>query len=188
VLAPLPKAKKACPSCHQAILVRSSFDGFIDLLREADLDAWSEQDNLKRSDALEHRELEERQALKAAGFLASDSGWSVEVHGESHYQRVLERVAGGRSEHGADFQCVARLVREPTNRYDKNAVRVEVQGETVGYISRDDVEDILPMLEKLDGQGRPAWVRATIVGGWDDGKTRGSFGIELDDLPEEDEI
>lgn len=187
-LSPLPKAKKACPGCHATILVRSGSDGYIYLLREADVDAWTEDDNRKQGAALQLFETKEREALRNAGFLVSESGMTVEVHGESHYQRALERAAGGRSDHGAHFQCAARLIREPTNRYDPNAVRVEVQGQTVGYVSRDDVEEIQPMLQKLDAAGRPAWVRATIVGGWDDGQTRGSFGIEIDDLPDENEV
>jgi hypothetical protein len=39
VLDPLPKAKKACPSCGQPIYVRSAPDGLRHLLREADLPA-----------------------------------------------------------------------------------------------------------------------------------------------------
>lgn len=187
-LSPLPRAKKACPSCHQPIFVRGAADGFIDLIREPDLVAWDQEDLRRRADAYETHEAKVRTALKAAGFLVGEDGWSVEVVGESHYQRTLERLAGGRSEQGANLECVARLVREPTNRYDRNAVRIEIQGELVGYVSRDQAEDVQPLLQKLDRQGRPAWVRATINGGWEDADSRGSFGVVLDDLPDEDEV
>jgi Zn-finger nucleic acid-binding protein len=187
-LSTLPKGKKACPSCRAVILVRTGQDGFMYLIREPDLAIWTEWNDKARVADFEREEAEERAALKAAGFLVSQSGWSVQVVGESHYQSALEKIAGGRSEHGADKYCIARLVREPTNRYDANAVRVEVSGQTVGYVSRDDAEDVQELLQKLDGEGRPAWIRATIVGGWQREDSRGSFGIELDDLPDIDEL
>lgn len=80
---------------------------------------------------------------------------------------------------------LARYVEEEGGRYP---VRVEVQGETLGCISRDEAEDVQPLLQLLDAQGRPAWVKATVVGGWVREDSRGSFGIELDDLPDEDEL
>ncbi len=187
-LSPLPKAKKACPGCHAAIYVKSSSDGYIDLIKESDLEAWDVSDRQRRSAAFELFEAQERAALKAAGFLVGESGWSVEVTGESHYQHALERLAGGRNEQGAHLEVVALLAREPSNRWDKNAIRVEVQGETVGYIGRAECEGVQPLLRKLDAQGRPAWVRATINGGWVNTNSSGSFGIVLDDLPDEHDV
>jgi hypothetical protein len=187
-LMPPPKAKKACPGCHAAIYVKSSIDGYIDLIKDADRDAWEAADQQKRADAYERFQAQERAALRAAGFLVGESGWSVEVTGESHYQNALERIVGGLTEGGAHLRVVALLIREPTNRWDKNAIRVEVEGETVGYISRDECKDVQPLMRKLEAQGRPAWIRATINGGWVNENSRGSFGVVLDDLPEPDEI
>lgn len=187
-LTPLPKAKKACPSCHAAIYVKSSADGYIDLVKEANLESWDLADREKRSQAFDAFEAHERATLKAAGFLVGESGWSVEVVGESHYQHALERIVGGRTERGSNLEVAALLLREPTNRWDKNAIRVVIYGETVGYIGRDDCADVQPLIRKLESQGRQAWVRATINGGWINETSRGSFGVVLDDLPEDDEI
>ena len=42
-----------------------------------------------------------------------------------------------------------RLVREPTNRYDRNAIRVDnIRGEQVGHIPRDAAVYLSPMLDK----------------------------------------
>lgn len=63
-------------------------------------------------------------------------GGTVHVVGESHYQRALERLAGGRSDASARVDAVATLKREPDNRYDTNAVVVLIEDRQVGYLSR----------------------------------------------------
>ena len=60
---------------------------------------------------------------------------------------------------------------------------VVVDGATVGHISRDEAEDVAEMVARMDAQRLPAWVPATVVGGWRDSRGSGSFGIELDGLP-----
>jgi hypothetical protein len=39
------------------------------------------------------------------------------------------------------------LVREPDNAYDSNAVAVQVRGETVGYVDRDEATELAPLLD-----------------------------------------
>jgi hypothetical protein len=59
----------------------------------------------------------------------------VEVSGESYHRDQIARLFHGigRPEGGVTMQT-AWLVPEPTNPYDKNAVRVIVRGELVGYV------------------------------------------------------
>jgi hypothetical protein len=40
------------------------------------------------------------------------------------------------------FECFAALVLEPDNPYDSNAVRVEIDGRLVEYLSRADAEEL----------------------------------------------
>ena len=176
-----PKAKRACEACGRPILVRSGADGYVYLLSEPELPGFEATMSRYSSAQADADEAAEHSALVAAGFLVGED--YAEVVGESHYQRQLERVVGGRTEQGAHFRCVARLIREPTNVHDPNAVMVTVDGQTVGYINRDDAEDVAAMVERMDAQRSPAWVPATIVGGWRDSRGSGSFGIELDGLP-----
>lgn len=86
------------------------------------------------------------------------------VVGESHYQRALRGAARGRS-HEDGIPVQACLSREPRNRYDKNAVRVSVDGETVGYIARDLAPLMRQRLEWVESQGLVATCHARIVGG-----------------------
>jgi len=64
-----------------------------------------------------------------------DSGkilFPAAVHGESFYQANIRRVAA--------VGKAVNLVPEPANPYDRNAVRVDVDGLTIGYIPRDQAE------------------------------------------------
>ncbi|NMH91855.1 DUF4236 domain-containing protein [Pseudonocardia bannensis] len=77
-------------------------------------------------------------------FVPVSSDGRLQVVGESHYQPALARAARGRTaeyEVASHIPAQAVLVPEPSNPYDRHAVRVDVLGDgdpaTVGYISRD---------------------------------------------------
>lgn len=103
------------------------------------------------------------------------------IVGESHYQQQLEAVCGGRTEDGVDYRCSALLVLDDANRYDPNAVRVEIDGQHVGHLSRDDAQAYREYLD-LHANGPTVGVcRAKVTGGWDRGPDdRGHFGVKLD--------
>jgi hypothetical protein len=79
-----------------------------------------------------------------------DECMKVKVVGESHYQDALIRVSRcpPSGEHG--YECAAALVLEPDNPYDKFAVRVEVSGELVGYLSSGTAKRLGKRLRSLD--------------------------------------
>jgi hypothetical protein len=75
----------------------------------------------------------------------------------------------------------AELVREPRNRYDRNAVRVDVAGEVVGYLPRTDAPTYHQLVDTLWEQRLAATCWARLTGGWDRGPyDRGSIGLILD--------
>ncbi|GMU77509.1 MAG: hypothetical protein AMXMBFR46_03090 [Acidimicrobiia bacterium] len=101
----------------------------------------------------------------------------VEVVGESHRQDALERIAGPRGPDGKEHIVGVTLRCEPTNEFDRNAIRVEAVGQLVGYVARDTAAKLSgPMIGRCGGalEGR-----GMIVGGWDDGVSRGHFGIRV---------
>lgn len=63
--------------------------------------------------------------------------YDIAIMGVSRYRSSLEKICGGRSREQGDKQVEAVLVLEDTNPHDNNAVRVDVQGNTVGYLSSD---------------------------------------------------
>ena len=115
----------------------------------------------------------------------------------SAYQGSLEALAGGRTIDGAkNRDHTALLLPEPSNPYDKNAVRIVVvttKGDAaqIGYLSRDDALAYRPIIDRLARDGKVAACLASISGGWDRGSgDRGSFGVRLaigrpDDLAKE---
>ncbi len=116
----------------------------------------------------------------AAKSLAGDGRYRVEVVGESYYQEALEVICGGRTEDGADHNCIATLVPEPDNPRDRNAIRVDIDGRTVGYLPRFDA---IGYRDGLMLAGIPLGAlhcRAVVRGGWDRRGERGHFGVMLD--------
>jgi hypothetical protein len=77
----------------------------------------------------------ERPAAKPAARGHGD--YSQEVVGEASYQVALQRL---RSAKGRPFHR-ARLVPEDDNPYDESAVRVDIAGQVVGYLSRPQARE-----------------------------------------------
>ncbi len=105
----------------------------------------------------------------------------VDVVGESHHQDELLAVTGGRRRYGGvNVGVVAELVPEPDNRFDQDAIAVEIDDRVVGYVRRKDVEWLRPLVDdSLDMHGL-ATCEATIRGGWDRGRDEvGWFGVTL---------
>ncbi|MFX7269128.1 hypothetical protein ABTI64_18580, partial [Acinetobacter baumannii] len=64
----------------------------------------------------------------------------VDIVGEQSYQANLRKIAGPKQEKSKYVEVMARVVSEPFNAYDKNAVKIEINGLTVSYLSRDDAK------------------------------------------------
>jgi hypothetical protein len=117
----------------------------------------------------------------SALFLAGEGEFAFEVVGESKYQDALSAICGGHCKDGHQHECIAELVPEPDNPYDKNAVAVVIKRRTVAYLSRDNAKWYLQELARLGRSGERASCRAMINGGWDRGRRgKGHFGVELD--------
>lgn len=102
--------------------------------------------------------------------------------GENNYQEALHAAAGGKTPEGPLNRWVtAQLVAEPTNKHDRRAVMVALDGRCVGYIPRDSTSPFHKVIQQLAGEGRPATCRAVITGGWWRSPTdEGHYGIKLD--------
>jgi hypothetical protein len=110
--------------------------------------------------------------------------FGFEVVGESHYQRALAAAAGNEPTRYEGFDCVAQLVPEDDNSYDKSAVAVCVNGSKVGHLSRDDARSFRRRLGSKGLTGVVTTCDAVIRGGAR--KADGStflYGIWLDITP-----
>lgn len=105
--------------------------------------------------------------------------FAVEVVGVARRQGVLAAAA----ERGARH---AVLVLEDDNPHDANAVRVEIDGETCGYLSREAAKLYRANIAAV-GEGKlTVRCRAKIVGGFETASgERAHFGLRLDLPPME---
>lgn len=70
--------------------------------------------------------------------------YETEIVGESHYQANIERHCAPAA---TNIELTADLVLEDDNPHDKNAVRVDIGGRTVGYLSRQDAKIYRKLLD-----------------------------------------
>jgi hypothetical protein len=126
-------------------------------------------------------------AASAQTFTASlyTGDETLEVVGESHYQDALWRIVGGRRADPVRYETHAVLMPEPDNQYDANAVKVLVEGELVGYLSREDAAVYHPGLLGLmaTSTNRLVALDGVIVGGGPRPDGIGFLGVFLDHDP-----
>ena len=102
--------------------------------------------------------------------------YDFDIVGEASYQQELEAIVGCRDDDSAEYMTQARLLPEPTNPYDENAICVTIEGKTIGYLSRKNAVEYHRRIGS-----RPTICDAMIIGGWERGKRgQGHFGVKLD--------
>ncbi len=112
--------------------------------------------------------------------LQGNREFALPVVGESHYQDALESICGPRTRESVEQEHTATLILEDENQFDRNAVRVEIQGKQVGYLSRE-VAKLYRQQIKAGGKPRARGeCQAVIKGGWDRDGKKGSYGVWLD--------
>lgn len=107
--------------------------------------------------------------------------YGYDLVGESNYRDHLARVAesgSGEDQSRGEVYRLAILEREPNNRYDRNAVRVTIDGVTVGYVPRDDAPLIGPTIGQVEKAGGRFAVRAVV--GWSGSLASAPIGVRLD--------
>ena len=95
----------------------------------------------------------------------------VQAVGESFYQPALLKQCGARRGDAVRFSCRARLVAQPDNPYDRNAVAVQVGGQLVGHLARQEAPHWQPLVRTLAAHGYVATCEAMIAGRGREGET-----------------
>jgi hypothetical protein len=106
------------------------------------------------------------------------NGFPFQVVGESNYQPALESIAGGYRRESQGLEVLASIVLDPKNKFDPNAVRVEIEGQTVGFLPAAEAKRVGGL---MNDQGvSSALVVAEIRGGWRTNQhDQGFFGVCL---------
>lgn len=94
------------------------------------------------------------------------------IVGEQSYQLNLKKIAGDKEEEAKFVEVYAKVISEPTNQYDRYAIKVEINDLKVGYLNKDDAK-------KLAGKNINKLVPAVIDGGWLNEDSEGSYGVKL---------
>ena len=86
-----------------------------------------------------------------------------DVVGESNYTKALRNAIG---KGGGEKEMWITLEREPSNKYDRNAIRVHIQGATVGYVPKDETRELQGLLQAAERQNVVvmAWARVWFSG------------------------
>lgn len=114
--------------------------------------------------------------------------FECEVIGESHYQKHLKSIAGKHGKDSANREVIALLLPEPKNPYDKNAIRVFIEENLVGYLAKENAKLFLSRLEAINLQKTaPTTCNAKIMGGFiKENGEKASYGVLLDIEPFDD--
>lgn len=114
-------------------------------------------------------------------LLQGNNQYNFHIIGEAAFQENLLHLAGRKQEKAKCIKLNALIQAEPTNQFDAQAVRVQINGYTVGYFDRQTAMDFKTTLAAR--QIAPSTVfkaNASIVGGWKDHKSEGDFSVYLD--------
>jgi hypothetical protein len=105
---------------------------------------------------------------------------ATNVVGESHYQEALQAICGHRKEEGEHKIVKATVILEDDNPYSNQAVRIDIDGMTVGYLSRHDTPKYRQKLIKTGNANITVTCFAKVVGGWDrGGGDIGYYGVKV---------
>lgn len=101
----------------------------------------------------------------------------IRVVGESYRQDALCSVAGPKEVQAKQTLVGAVLRCEPTNEHDRDAVRVEVMGQVLGYVAREPAALLSAAIQRCCGGALE--VKGLIVGGWVDDYSEGQYGVRV---------
>jgi hypothetical protein len=110
-------------------------------------------------------------------LLEASGNFSVGLAGESHYFEAISSAANRQS---GEHVTIAEIIREPDNKFDANAVRVEINGRTVGYIPREEAPAFHPLLDFGKSVNKRIFASCRV---WvsDDDESYGSVSLDIDD-------
>ena len=112
--------------------------------------------------------------------------FAVDVVGVSRRQSVLAAIVDRQSRRGRTVTLDAVLILEDSNPHDANAVRIEIEGELIGYLSRDNARRYRADLAAAGQPRATVRCKARIVGGFEtESGERAHFGVRLDLPPME---
>lgn len=87
-----------------------------------------------------------------------------DVVGESFHEAAIRSLFPKQIGQDHEVFLTASLIPEPTNKWDRHAVKVVVKGQHVGYLSKEDAPNYQPMLAALVAHGMLPVTKCRIYG------------------------
>lgn len=129
------------------------------------------------SDASQQSKIETYNTSKAQVRWRSGS-FPMDVVGESNYQKALISICGPHTRHGHDQEYMAIIKLEPSNKYDSNAVVVQISSKVVGYLPRGEALRVGSQMREENLS--KATCNARVKGGWRTNQhDEGHYGVQL---------
>lgn len=112
--------------------------------------------------------------------VVGDGEFDFEIVGEASYQPALLAICGGKKRTSQEIFKQAVVILDDENPYDSKAVRVEIEGQTVGFLSRSDARLFRKSVNSFNRHASQFQCKAVVSGGWKDSSSEGHFGVRLD--------
>ena len=110
-------------------------------------------------------------------LIESSGNFSTSIAGESHYFDAISSATNRRT---GEHLMLAEIIREPENKFDSNAVRVDIDGQTVGHIPREDAPSFHALLGYAKSIEKRVFASCRV---WisDQEESFGSVSLDIDD-------
>jgi hypothetical protein len=127
------------------------------------------------------RVLEKKSDPKEVHILVGNLNYQLQIAAVEHFQKTLDTICGGYKRGGVRRLETAWLILDNKNTRDKNAIRVEIRGRQVGYLSAEAAARYRWQLMERNTPNADGQCQAVIIGGWlsSDGR-KGDFEVWLD--------
>jgi hypothetical protein len=145
------------------------------------LSGWKDKEAKKNYHRLKDGDASPCPGQECLHALQGNNAYDFKIIGEAAFQENLLRIAGSKQEKAKCVKLDAIIQAESTNQFDAQAVRVQINGYTVGYFDRQTAMDFKTTLAARQiAPGTVFKANASIVGGWKDHKSEGDFSVYLD--------
>lgn len=106
--------------------------------------------------------------------------FKIAIAGTSHYRKEIASIAQNPDNVSALVTCLAYLVIDDRNPHDANAVRIVIEGRTVGYLSREFAKTYRSYIGDLPSHIQHVSAAAAITNGLKIGDNTYDYTVELD--------
>lgn len=110
--------------------------------------------------------------------------FQLKTVGASYYQDSIAKIAKNPTGENALVFCTATLIPEDTNPYDSNAVKVLIESEHVGYLSRESAVTFRSYFKNFELNVQTTTCDALIGAGFKTQEKTYEYVIELDIPPQ----